>query len=276
MKNTEPEDYYVYCYIDPRNFEEFYYGKGKGNRSQSLLLEQGESDKAARVKQIKAAGVEPTIRIIARDLTEDQALLVETALIWKLGKWLTNKIAGQYARKFRPQNTLHKKLPGFDFSHGIYFFNVGEGKDRNWDDCRTYGFLSEGHGAKFAKQARKLHAGDIVAAYLSGFGYVGIGRVISEAVPVRDFRIGNKFLEKMKNQLKAPKVLHNSDDDEQCEWVIRIKWLIKKTREGALRKPGIFATPAVLASLANQPKTCRYIEEEWGVKFEKLLAQDKS
>jgi hypothetical protein len=30
MKN----DYYVYVYIDPRNFEEFYYGKGRGNRKE--------------------------------------------------------------------------------------------------------------------------------------------------------------------------------------------------------------------------------------------------
>jgi len=26
------DDYYVYVYIDPRNHEEFYYGKGKGSR----------------------------------------------------------------------------------------------------------------------------------------------------------------------------------------------------------------------------------------------------
>jgi len=25
-------NYYVYVYIDPRNHEEFYYGKGKGSR----------------------------------------------------------------------------------------------------------------------------------------------------------------------------------------------------------------------------------------------------
>ncbi len=24
-------DYYVYVYIDPRNFEEFYFGKGRGS-----------------------------------------------------------------------------------------------------------------------------------------------------------------------------------------------------------------------------------------------------
>lgn len=75
------EDYYVCCYIDPRNHEVFYYGKGTGSRSRAHLLDQGKSEKATRIKQIRAAGVEPIIRIIATDLTEDQALLVETALI---------------------------------------------------------------------------------------------------------------------------------------------------------------------------------------------------
>ena len=30
--NKISSEYYVYVYIDPRNFEEFYYGKGKGKR----------------------------------------------------------------------------------------------------------------------------------------------------------------------------------------------------------------------------------------------------
>lgn len=31
------DDYYVYVYIDPRNYEEFYYGKGKGSRKNAHL-----------------------------------------------------------------------------------------------------------------------------------------------------------------------------------------------------------------------------------------------
>src|SRR6266567_8392996 len=104
------EDYYVYCYIDPRNYQEFYYGKGKGSRSLAHLLDQGKSEKAARIKQIKSAEVDPIIRVIATDLTDDQALLVEAALIWKLRERLTNKNAGRFASKFRPQNTLHRRL----------------------------------------------------------------------------------------------------------------------------------------------------------------------
>jgi len=45
-------EYYVYVYIDPRNFEEFYYGKGKGSRKDDHLFEDSDSEKAKRIKAI--------------------------------------------------------------------------------------------------------------------------------------------------------------------------------------------------------------------------------
>jgi hypothetical protein len=95
--------------------------------------------------------------------------------------------------------------------------------------------------------------------------------VLAEAVPARDFRVGTKSLQALKKQLRAPKILHDSEDDEQCEWVIRIKWLVSKDRDAALWKPGLFSTPQVRSSLAKQMKTLRYIESEWGVKFDEIL-----
>ncbi|HNO09959.1 MAG TPA: GIY-YIG nuclease family protein, partial [bacterium] len=67
-------DYYVYVYIDPRNHEEFYYGKGKGSRKDSHLSDQSDSAKTKRIKDIQAEGLQPIIRVIARGLSEDEAL----------------------------------------------------------------------------------------------------------------------------------------------------------------------------------------------------------
>ena len=269
------EDYYVYCYIDPRNLEEFYYGKGRGSRSLAHLLDQGDSEKAQRIKQIKQAEVDPIIRIIATELSEDHALLVETTLIWKLGRRLSNKNSGRYAAKFRPQNTLHKRLVGFDFSQSIHFFNVGEfDTHRSWDDCRTHGFLSAGYGSRYKRQAQQLQKCDVVAAYLSGHGYVGLGRVVAEAVPAREFRAGQKPLGKL--TLQAPDIMHDSDDLEKCEYVIKTKWLVAKKREDALWKRGLFRARQTRVSLENQPKTLRYIEQEWGIRFEDVLEANGS
>jgi hypothetical protein len=61
-------DHYVYVYIDPRNLEEFYYGKGKGSRKDSHLFEESDSEKSRRISLIKQADLDPIIRVIARDL----------------------------------------------------------------------------------------------------------------------------------------------------------------------------------------------------------------
>ena len=57
-------NYYVYVYIDPRNFEEFYYGKGKGSRKDSHLFSDTESIKSQRISTIKKEGFTPIIRVL--------------------------------------------------------------------------------------------------------------------------------------------------------------------------------------------------------------------
>lgn len=64
-------DFYVYVYIDPRNYEEFYYGKGIGKRKDAHLRDTSDSDKATRIQAIKNAGLKPIIRVIAKDLSAD-------------------------------------------------------------------------------------------------------------------------------------------------------------------------------------------------------------
>jgi hypothetical protein len=286
MKMNAAENYYVYCYIDPRTGKEFYYGKGNRGRKLAHLRTQGKSEKAKRIRQIRAAGAEPIIRVIAAGLTQDHALLVEAALIWKLGEELTNKISGHYTSNFRPQNTLDNEREGFDFSHRSHFFNVGEhfdkGANRNWEDCYNHGFVSTGYGPRFREQARQLRKSDVVLAYYKdckgskGHGYVGIGKVKAEAVPACEFRIRNKTLKQMLKQerLVAKNMCHNYHNRDKCEYVTRIKWVHREKREKALWEKGLFYGLQIRESLENQSKTKSYIERKWHVKFAELLKQD--
>ena len=174
-------DYYVYVYIDPRNLEEFYYGKGQGARKDAHLFDQSDSAKAKRIQAIKREGLEPIVRVIARGLLEDEALLVEKTLLWKLGKLRTNIATGHFAEKFRPHNTLHKDLSGFDYRNGIYYYNIGEGSHRNWDDYVQFGFISAGGAPRWRDAMLGFNPGDMFAAYLKGKGFVGIGKIASRA-----------------------------------------------------------------------------------------------
>lgn len=265
------DNYYVYVYIDPRNFEEFYYGKGTGARSHAHLSDTSDSQKVARIKAIRQEGLEPTIRIIARGLTSEQALMVETALIWKLGKNLTNIASGQFVTRFRPPDTFHKRLARFDFENGIYYVNVGEGATRNWDDSLHHGFMAAGgEDPRWRDQISRLERGDVVIAYLKQHGYVGVGVVTAPAVPYRDYRINGKHLGQV--DLVQPNLAHDSDDLDLCEYIVSVDWKAAVERGDAAWQPksGLYTTTHVRASLDGQPATIDFVEAAFGVDLRQL------
>jgi len=268
--SNNPTSYYVYVYIDPRNFEEFYFGKGTGSRKSAHLSDNSDTEKAKRIKAIKKEGLEPIIKVIVRGLTETQALLVEKTLIWKLGRNLTNLSSGHFADKFRPHDTLHQDLSGFDFCSGLYYVNVGEGPHRSWSDCRKHGFLSAGQNKKFSDPIRTLEQGDIVVAYLKNHGYVGIGRVTAKAIKAKDFRVKGKTLNQL--NLNEPNILENTDN-EKSEFVVKIKWIktVDSKRAKWKSKSGLFTSQLIKASLQGQHKTREFLENEFDVTFKDLL-----
>jgi len=103
--------YYVYRLIDPRTGMTFYVGKGRGNRVfqhvADELVSGDEEDvitaKIAVIRQIKNVGLEPIHIIHRHGLTEQEAYLVEAALIDALGG-LTNIVGGQGSVDYGPAN----------------------------------------------------------------------------------------------------------------------------------------------------------------------------
>lgn len=265
-------DYYVYVYIDPRNYEEFYFGKGRGSRKDVHLSDGSDSEKAKRIAAIRKVGLEPIVRVIAKGLSEHDALLVEKTLLWKLGRQLTNISSGHYASNFRPHNTLHRELPGFDFQCGFYYYNIGEGSHRNWDDYKEFGFISAGQGVRWRDAMLSFNKGDVVAAYLKGCGYVGIGKLTSVAKPVSQVLIGGKPL--LSLNLRCPGMAESASSMEFCEYVATVKWLRVVDRADAKmqRKSGIYTTTHVRASLDGQPNTVAFLEEAFGIKVREHVA----
>lgn len=264
-------DYYVYVYIDPRNYNEFYYGKGKGSRKDAHLSDTSDSDKASRIQAILDAGLEPIVRVIARGLTEHEAFLVEKTLLWKLGRSLTNISSGFYAEKFRPHDTLHRHLTGFDYHRSIYYYNVGEGPQRCWEDYTEFGFISGGQGPRWRDAMLGFNEGDVVCAYISGKGYVGIGKITAPARPVRDVSVNGKPL------LTLPLRANLGDkalDDELCEYAATVDWLAVADREHAKWQPksNVFTSQLVRASLNAQPNTIAFLEEAFGQDLRALVA----
>lgn len=90
------------------------------HRNDAGTVDTSKTAKSARITAIHGAGLKPIIRVIARDLSEHDALLVEKTLLWKLGRHLANVSGGHYTKSFRPHNTLDHELSGFDYRPGVY------------------------------------------------------------------------------------------------------------------------------------------------------------
>jgi hypothetical protein len=265
-------DYYVYVYIDPRNYEEFYYGKGRDSRKEAHLSDKSDSEKVKRIEDIKKDGCKPIIRVIARNLSQDDAFLVEKTLLWKLGRQLTNKSSGQFSEKFRRKNTLHLELSGFDYQSGIYYYNVGECAKRNWNDYKKFGFISGGGEKPLWREAmQSFNRGDIVVAYLKKYGFVGVGLVTETARPIREVIIEGKPL--LSLPLECSGMAINADSDDLCEYVAKIKWFASVDRKDAKwkSKSNLYTTTHVRASLDSQPETIAFIEAEFNLKLRDLL-----
>ena len=105
--------YYVYLYVDPRNEQPFYVGKGQGERALSHLNEAAESRKCARIAESRAEGKAPRIDILAHALRDEEtAFRIEAAVIDLLGlDALTNEVRGwrslQLGRIPLPQLTTY-------------------------------------------------------------------------------------------------------------------------------------------------------------------------
>lgn len=94
--------YYVCVYVNPLDGQIFYVGKGKGRPVLSHLEDRSETRKLAAIKQIRAAGRQPRLEILAHGLRgADTALQVEAAVIDALGlPFLTNQVRGWRSSRY--------------------------------------------------------------------------------------------------------------------------------------------------------------------------------
>ena len=82
--------YYVYIYIDPRNNQPFYVGKGKGDRYKVHLNETKTTTinikKYHKIQKILGLGLTPIIQFHTNNVDEETAYRIEEELIMKYGR----------------------------------------------------------------------------------------------------------------------------------------------------------------------------------------------
>jgi hypothetical protein len=162
--------------------------------------------------------------------------------------WLTDPVEAE-ARATSGKRVRADVSP---FSDSDYYVCLGEDGARTWADARRFGFVSAGGGERWRKAISRLRIGDRVYAYVPGAGYVGAGEVTAVAVPARDFTVevngvGTSVLDA--EGLAAPAMDRGRDDEEMCEYVVRVRWDRTLDRADGYTEKGLLAIPSTVARL---------------------------
>lgn len=109
--------YYVYSLKDTRTnpAKPFYIGKGTGSRAFDHLVKPDSTKKYTRIKEIESSGHITLVDILVDDLTESQALKIESELIAAFG---TEETGGILTNTIVPTGLGGKKRDGIVVPQG--------------------------------------------------------------------------------------------------------------------------------------------------------------
>lgn len=123
-----------------------------------------------------------------------------------------------------------------------------------WEAGRTYGFVGAGGGPPYTKPLRNLVPGKRVFAYVGGAGYVGIGEVTGEMVPLRSLQVERDgTMLRVIDQPEIPERIRERarSDDEMTEYAVPVRWLAQRPLSDAVSERGLFAARATVCKLRD-------------------------
>ncbi|MGC1513909.1 MAG: hypothetical protein WA797_13420 [Acidimicrobiales bacterium] len=157
-------------------------------------------------------------------------------------------------RQSRPRSTAKvRPWNGRDFY--VVLGNVERGAHR-WTTGRAYGFVGAGGGAWYTKPLRNLTPGKRVFAYVGGAGYVGVGEVVGEMIPLRDLVVTSNGTEvRVVEQPEIdPEVRDRaaSEDEDVTEYAVPVRWLAERDVPDAIAERGLFASQVTVCKLRDE------------------------
>lgn len=146
---------------------------------------------------------------------------------------------------------------------GYLFVNTGIDfhESRDWEKNVKFNYISAGGGDRWINAIKKLKPDDKIFAYIKGSGYVGYGVVEEEAVPVTQFKHEDGlFIDHLPDDHPWKK----QGDDENGEWLVRVKWGKTYTRETAKWLTNGFANQNIVCKLRDA-RTFEFLKKEFDI-----------
>ena len=153
-----------------------------------------------------------------------------------------------------------EKLPW----NGEFYASFGVDDNQDWEEARKYGFVSAGGGAWYSRSLSLLEPGGRVWVNIpGGVGYVRVGIVQDEAVPIDHFRVddGKGMVPITSLRLKAANHKTQAQDVDKAEHFVRVEWIRTVSVPEAMREKGFFG---------NQNSAAKPRAKKWHHTVERL------
>lgn len=149
--------------------------------------------------------------------------------------------------------------------NGEYYVSFGGNPNRDWEEARKYGFISAGGGSWYTKSLGMLEKGARIWVNMpGGIGYVGVGRVVEEVVPIDEFMVDDgdgRRVPITSLPVKAANLCTNAKDPDKAEHMVRVEWLKTVPVSEAVKEKGFFG---------NQNSAAKPRAKKWAHTVERL------
>lgn len=139
--------------------------------------------------------------------------------------------------------------------NGEFYVSFGQ-DERSWEDAMEYGFISGGGGQWYSRTLNQLSIGDRIWVNIPRVGYVGVGRVIDTAKKASEVYFGVDGQQKTIYELSGKANYHSEyvNDDDDAEYIVKVKWDKTATLKKAVSELGFFG---------NQNTVCKPTTPKW-------------
>lgn len=157
--------------------------------------------------------------------------------------------------------------------NGEYYVSFGGNERRVWEEARDYGFISAGGGLWYSRSLSMLEEGARVWVNIPKTGYVGVGEVVEEVVPIEEFMVeGEEGAEVpiTEKGLRISESRRAGENPDKAEYLVRVNWIHTVSESEAVKEKGLFGNQNSAAKPVAKKwsHTIDRLKHKWGLRLE--------
>lgn len=173
--------------------------------------------------------------------------------------WLIDPVQAQVTAAVPTRSGAREREPW----NGEFYACFGDGKTRNWEEARRFGFICGGGGSWYSNTLNLLSPGDRVWVKAPGIGFVGVGEVTGPREPISTFQVATDSGPAPALEALQGGGYHRdlADDPDKTEYFVPVRWIHTVPLSQAVNEIGMFG---------NQNTVCKPTTPKWRTTVDRL------